>query len=129
MRSVLLSALVHSTTALVAGPSLFANQHVSRRATCAATMSADDAAKAAWLAKLDAPTWGATTASYNDAPAAVHAMTSEEAAKQAWLAKLDAPAWGSVTPTGLQTSAVQSYEPPSFVHAPPSFFALDQLQP
>ena len=92
-------------------------------------MSADDAAKAAWLAKLDAPTWGATTASYNDAPAAVHAMTSEEAAKQAWLAKLDAPAWGSVTPTGLQTSAVQSYEPPSFVHAPPSFFALDQLQP
>ena len=37
------------------------------------------AAKAAWLAKLDAPSWGTMT---------------EEAAKKAWLAKLDAkPSW------------------------------------
>jgi hypothetical protein len=38
-------------------------------------------AKTAWLAKLDAPTWGTAT--------------SEEAAKTAWLAKLDAPTWGT----------------------------------
>ena len=38
----------------------------------------EEAAKRAWLARLDAPVRG----------------NNEEAAKRAWLAKLDAPAWG-----------------------------------
>ena len=43
--------------------------------------TSQEMAKTAWLAKLDAPTWGTAT--------------SEEAAKTAWLAKLDAPTWGT----------------------------------
>merc|ERR1719453_1787680 len=39
----------------------------------------EEEAKAAWLAKLDTPSWG---------------KMSEEQAKKKWLAKLDAPVWG-----------------------------------
>ena len=45
----------------------------------------EDAAKKAWLAKLDTPTWGATPANNK---------MSEDEAKKAWLAKLDVPTWG-----------------------------------
>jgi hypothetical protein len=73
----------------------------------------EEAAKRAWLAKLDAPTWGsAATAMANVASEAAHMAEMEEAcdqgvevacdelsredeAKRAWLAKLDAPTWGA----------------------------------
>ena len=53
-------------------------------------------AKAAWLLKLDTPSWGTKAGFMNPAPAAatIAAAPSEDAAKAAWLAKLDVPAWG-----------------------------------
>jgi len=51
--------------------------------------SPSEAAKAAWMAKLDAPAWGGAAA---DTPAAAAPATSE-AATAAWLASLDKP-WG-----------------------------------
>ena len=54
------------------------------------------AAKAAWLAKQDTPSWGAKVAA-EEAPAAVGPAAmplSEDAAKAAWLAKQDKPSWG-----------------------------------
>jgi len=56
------------------------------------TLSKEDAAKKAWLAKLDVPSWGKMT---------------EDQAKKKWLAKLvDAPVWqGKVAPTA-NTAAV-----------------------
>merc|ERR1711965_601643 len=74
--------------------------------------SAEEAAKRAWLAKLDAPTWGkaaeAVAAASVDAVAtqaleekcdegdavACDTLSKEEEAKRAWLARLDAPTWG-----------------------------------
>ena len=51
----------------------------------AKSMSADaSAAKAAWLAKQDLPSWGK----------AVTEVVDETAAKAAWLAKQDLPSWG-----------------------------------
>jgi len=62
-------------------------------------MNVADAAKAAWLAKLDAPTWGGAAAidSSQLAESSYGAVvsTSEASAKDAWLAKLDAPSWGA----------------------------------
>ena len=48
-------------------------------------------AKAAWLLKLDTPSWGTKAGFMNPAPAAatIAAAPSEDAAKAAWLAKLD----------------------------------------
>ena len=63
-------------------------------------LSKEDEAKKAWLARLDAPTWGAVAAAVTTVAAEVAAQptstatSTEEAAKQAWLAKLDAPTWG-----------------------------------
>ena len=61
--------------------------------TACDTLSNEEEAKKAWLAKLDVPSWGKMT---------------EEQAKKKWLAKLDAPVWqGKVTPTA-QNKAAQS---------------------
>ena len=54
----------------------------------------EEAAKAAWLAKLDTPTFSAPPAK------------SEEAAKAAWLNKFDDPSWFSAAPA--QPSPVES---------------------
>jgi len=65
------------------------------------------AAKAAWLAKLDAPQWGPSgmaTQSFVDESYGAVVPTSEEAAKQAWLAKLDAPTWGLAAATDIDAS-------------------------
>jgi len=72
-------------------------------------MSAEAAAKAAWLAKLDAPQWGSAnvveaTQSFVDQSYGSVVPTSEDAAKQAWLAKLDAPTWGPAAATGFDDS-------------------------
>ena len=54
------------------------------------TLSKEEEAKKAWLAKLDVPSWGKMT---------------EEQAKKKWLAKLDAPVWqGKVTPTAQKAA-------------------------
>jgi len=62
------------------------------------TLSKEDQAKAAWLAKIDVPSWGAAAAAMKEIGeeqlAEPMANVSEEEAKKAWLAKLDAPVWG-----------------------------------
>ena len=74
-------------------------------AACVA-LTNEEEAKKAWLARLDAPTWGAVAATVATvsatvavpaAPAATGGMSAEEVAKQAWLAKLDAPTWGQAS--------------------------------
>ena len=59
--------------------------------TACDTLSNEEEAKKAWLAKLDVPSWGKMT---------------EEQAKKKWLAKLDVPAsWqGKVTPTAQKAA-------------------------
>merc|ERR1719473_711844 len=65
------------------------------------SLSREDEAKRAWLARQDVPTWVA--------PAAVSPVASEvsaastqsaaDIAKQAWLAKQDTPSWGAAATT------------------------------
>ena len=67
-------------------------------------LSFEDAARRAWLSKLDVPTWGATAAAVTQvaagmAPSAPAQPVSEEEAKAAWLAKLDTPVWGKASET------------------------------
>ena len=61
-------------------------------------MISESEAKAAWLAKLDTPAWGAAAKALRtiaDEASRVQALADkEEIAKQKWLASLDAPAWG-----------------------------------
>ena len=66
------------------------------RAASARMSAAEDAAKAAWLAKQDVPIYGAAAASSGGSALSAGPMSSagEEAAKNAWLARMDAPAWG-----------------------------------
>ena len=67
---------------------------VTPRAAPPVMRISEDAARAAWLAKLDTPSWGVGT-SVDDADGVVVPVTQapyqEEQAKQAWLAKLEAP--------------------------------------
>merc|ERR1719271_401114 len=66
------------------------------------SLSREEEAKRAWLAKLDAPTWGAAAAAVSAVATQVTEMTnvdlpprmSEQEAKRAWLARLDVPSWG-----------------------------------
>ena len=62
------------------------------------TASDEEAAKQAWLARLDVPTWGGGKS--NEANA-------EEAAKKAWLARLDAPAWGQAAAAVARISTLE----------------------
>ena len=57
-------------------------------------VSSEDAAKAAWLSKLDVPNWGAAAQVVNDIIEVTNMNPSADAAKAAWLAKLDPPTWG-----------------------------------
>ena len=68
-------------------------------------------AKAAWLSKLDTPSWGTKAGFMNPAPAAatIAAAPSEDAAKAAWLAKLDTPVWGrAAAPTPTNEAAAKA---------------------
>jgi hypothetical protein len=66
------------------------------------SLSREEEAKRAWLARLDAPTWGAAAAAVSAVATQVTEMTnvdlpprmSEDEAKRAWLARLDVPSWG-----------------------------------
>lgn len=61
------------------------------------TISKEDEAKAAWLAKLDVPEWGKAAKAVEQVAVDFIAVPtiSESEAKAAWLAKLDKPAWTS----------------------------------
>ena len=72
-------------------------------------MNVESAAKAAWLAKLEAPQWGPAATAAAPAPAVDPDATrdvSEDAAKAAWLAKLDAPQWGPAADAGYVVPTV-----------------------
>ena len=107
LRGVLLSILCGS---LVNGALLVRTHPISMSA-------AEDAAKAAWLAKLDAPAFGGsvvpaagpTASQAPESTAAAPNPTSEDAAKAAWLAKLDAPAWDSARPTTMPALATATH--------------------
>ena len=65
--------------------------------TACDSLSSEEEAKKAWLAKLDVPTWGKVSAAVSATAMTTFAATvtvDEAAAKRAWLAKLDAPTWG-----------------------------------
>ena len=67
----------------------------------------EEAAKQAWLAKLDAPTWGAVAAAVTEVAAAVNVESGqpgEEQAKKAWLSRLDAPTWGAAASTLVEVA-------------------------
>ena len=87
----------------------------------------EDEAKAAWLARLDAPTWGKAASTLQGVAddmvqmavleekcdqgqaAACDTLSKEDATKKAWLAKLDVPSWGAAAadvPTQVATAAV-----------------------
>lgn len=72
-----------------------------RQASSPSMMATEADAKAAWLARLDAPKWGPSVSStVAVAPADVpmkDIAASEEEAKMRWLARLDAPTWGKAT--------------------------------
>jgi len=67
------------------------------------TLSKEDEAKQAWLAKIDVPSWGKAAEAMeamvvvDEAAGAPLSSTSEEEAKKAWLAKLDVPVWGKMS--------------------------------
>ena len=79
----------------------------------------EEAAKEAWLAKMDAPAWGKATEAVASAGAvaamedacdqgvteACDGLSREEEAKRAWLAKLDAPTWGAVAAAVSEVAA------------------------
>ena len=67
-----------------------------------------DAARAAWLAKQEAPAWGAAASPAPPGAEAAAGATSEEEAKQAWLAQLDAPAWGAAASAMSQVASQAS---------------------
>jgi len=75
------------------------------------SLSREDDAKRAWLAKLDVPTWGAAAAAVTAVAAEVEMApdsSAEEIAKQAWLARLDAPAWGSTASVDTSEDAAKA---------------------
>jgi len=60
-------------------------------------LSREEEVKQAWLAKLDAPTWGAVALAVSEvAPGFDLSAGDDEKAKVAWLAKMDAPTWATV---------------------------------
>lgn len=87
---------ISTTGYTINGYSIRSIPHARRHTdTC---MISESEAKAAWLAKLDAPAWGAAAQALRtiaDEASRVQALADkEEIAKQKWLASLDAPAWG-----------------------------------
>merc|ERR1719482_1474030 len=97
-------------------------------------MTSQEAAKKAWLAKLDAPTWGSAATALARVASEVAQMAEmaadcdagdevacdelsrEEEAKRAWLAKLDVPTWGAAAAAvseAAQLSAVAQVTRPA----------------
>jgi hypothetical protein len=107
----MLSALCYTTTAYIVAPTNLPPM-VMRRVDPVMIAADDLEAKAAWLAKLDAPAWGDAAKAMSAVVAeatgiqeltkeceaglvqACDTLSKEEDAKKAWLAKLDVPSWG-----------------------------------
>ena len=83
----------------------------------------DEEAKRAWLARLDAPTWGVAAKAASQAMdmSTIQAVAeggmdeapetlSEEEAKRAWLARLDAPTWPLSSRYRLEGDTTESVE-------------------
>jgi len=94
----------------------------------------EEQAKAAWLARLDAPTWGKVAVAMSAIAAEAEAvqeleascntgveeacdtLSPEEEAKRAWLAKQDVPTWGAAAvaaksmASAVTTGSTQSAE-------------------
>merc|ERR1719453_1871620 len=118
-------ALCSATTAFIVTPA-FSTRATSHHANAVSMLSSSEAeAKAAWLAKLDAPAWGAAAKAINtitseaaqfqaltvDCDAGIETacdqISKEEEAKKAWLAKLDVPVWGKVASAMEQVAIEQ----------------------
>ena len=107
----------------------------SLRAVAPRMVVGEDAAKAAWLARLDGPMWGNVApaampppppapAAYAPVASVLPPKPSEDAAKAAWLASIDQePSW--------VTSPRSAYGRPlctlAFEHRPIDFFGLHNL--
>eukprot|EP00962_Isochrysis_galbana_P001871 scaffold483_cov107-Isochrysis_galbana.AAC.5 len=90
----------------------------------------EEAAKLAWLARLDQePSWRTagrttsvtsvpTTPSYAAPAMPPRAATTEEEAKRAWLARLDEPTWGRPRAPAAAMPAPATYAPVTYAAAP-----------
>lgn len=92
-------AITSTVTGFVVAPN---NAPMAAHTRANPMLSADDEAKAAWLAKLDAPAWrGAAKAmrsivdEANKMSETTAPMSKEAEAKAKWLASLDVPSWGN----------------------------------
>ena len=99
----------------------------------AAATAAAQEAKRAWLAKLDAPSWGQAAAALSSVVAeatqmaaavadcdsgvdvACEELSNEDEAKKAWLTTLDVPAWGAAAATVTQVAQVVKVKVPVVV--------------
>ena len=143
----MLSLFVATPAWLINAPPV-SQRALGRVNSVSAMMSAEDAAKAAWLAK-NPPAWSApagfsssgvaSTESPSYVPpvlgkaASMAHYTTEEYAKQAWLAR-NKPEWRS--PSALSSDEfspqhinVDEAACPPFVHAPLGYFAPELLTP
>ena len=77
-------------------------------AATAGLMEAEGAAKQAWLAHLDAPTWGAVAAAVAEVAARVAepepSRWEAREAKRVWLARLDASSWATGAATLVEVA-------------------------
>ena len=144
----MLSLFVATPAWLINAPPVSQQRALGRVNSVSAVMSAEDAAKQAWLAN-NPPAWSAPagfsssgvasteTPSYvapvlGKAASLAH-YTTEEYAKQAWLAR-SKPLWRS--PSALNSDEfspqhinVDEAACPPFVHAPLGYFAPELLTP
>jgi len=123
-KRLVLSLFASSPTWLPASTAGRRNVPASSVRTGGAALSAELAAKQAWLARTQ-PSWGPPSQLSGSVEPTVAAAppVDEAAAKQAWLARTqpDEPAWRG------QSSPAESAARLAFVHAPLSYFALDKL--
>ena len=79
-------------------------------------MSAEAAARRAWLAKQDVPSWGAEVAALAEAECsegvevACEALSGEEEAKLAWMAKQAVPSWGAEVAAVVEAECFEGVE-------------------
>lgn len=69
-------------------------------------LSHEEAAKAAWLAQMDAPWRAGVTATVSEVALQALEVAREDRAKKAWLERLDAPAWSADVAAAAATALV-----------------------
>lgn len=121
----MLGALCFTTTAYIVAPTNLPPLSVRR---VNPVMISEAEAKAEWLAKLDAPAWGAAAKAMSTVAAeaaqfqahtkecnagdfkACDNVSKEEEAKKVWLAKLDVPLWGEAAEAMEAMATVEQVE-------------------